>query len=266
MKVVKLSKWGYVSRGGDDTTVMYPKQEQSENTMNRAPFWAVLERTAALVEADDRVKLPELVELGGDGLSVGPGDTRPVESDSQRPREVFAHIRGLLGDVEADDEPEALSRLVGDGQGAVDEATVAPAGEEDKPSQQDPLPGVDGELVNTELEVGVQRLSGELLFEVFPEVPPSEGQPLADALVEDPSDRVEEIPAVESGPMYEFGAHSTVIPGTEEFMDSLARKNRAFEHTGEIDTDLDRAADKLGWNRTDDDLVVKRKIFKKKKK
>ncbi|MGC9154304.1 MAG: hypothetical protein ACP5HZ_01515, partial [Ferrimicrobium sp.] len=68
------------------------------------------------------------------------------------------------------------------------------------------------------------------------------------------------------GPMYEFGAHAAVIPGTEEFMSSLARKNRAFEHTGEIDTDLDRAADKLGWNRADDDIVAKRKIFKKKKR
>jgi len=65
---------------------------------------------------------------------------------------------------------------------------------------------------------------------------------------------------------YGIGAHAGVIPGTEEFMALLERKNRAFEETGEIDADLDRAADRLAWDRATDDVIAKRKLFRKRKR
>ncbi len=277
MNVVKLASWGYVSGGGDDTTVMYPKQEQSENMVNRAPFWAVLERTAALAEPEDRVKLPELVELIGDLSVVGPGDTRPVESDSQRPREVYAHIRELLGDVEGSDGMELESSSGEDERGAQQEIDAGKDGDGDgnmhasksgAALDESHAETQDTGVVESHVEVeGMTGLPiGGVLFETVPAEPLSDdAQPTAGPS-EDVPDVEPELSSDGAGSMYEFGAHTTVIPGTEEFMSSLARKNRAFEHTGEIDTDLDRAADKLGWNRTDDDLVVKRKIFKKKKK
>lgn len=265
MKVVKLTRWGYVSAGGDDTTVMYPKQEQSDSMVNRAPFWAVLERTAALAEPGDRVKLPELVELVSDVSAVGPGDTRHVESDSQRPREVFAHIRELLGDVEGGDDPELGFSSGENERGALQEMVVVKdgdgAGKIDSSQSGVALDQSPGEVE----EVTTQRTAG-LLFEAVPAAPLADDAESTAGPSESVSDVEPELSSGGAGPMYEFGAHTTVIPGTEEFMNSLARKNRAFEHTGEIDADLDRAADKLGWNRTDDDLVIKRKIFKKKKK
>ncbi len=265
MKVVKLTRRGYVSAGGDDTTVMYPKQEQSDSMVNRAPFWAVLERTAALAEPEDRVQPPELVELVGDVSAVGPGDTRHVESDSQRPREVFAHIRELLGDVEGSDEAELGSSPGQDERGAQQEMVAARDGDD------------DGAIDSSQSGVALDQSPGEAegmtvqptavpLFEAVPAAPLADDAQSTTGPSEGVLDAEPELSSGGAGPMYEFGAHTTVIPGTEEFMDSLARKNRAFEHTGEIDTDLDRAADKLGWNRTDDDLIVKRKLFKKKKK
>jgi hypothetical protein len=252
---------------------MYPKQEQSDSMVNRAPFWAVLERTAALAEPEDRVKLPELVELVGDVSAVGPGDIRPVESDSQRPREVFAHIRELLGDVEGSDEMESESPSTGDARGAQEEIVVAKDGDGEGNMHSSQfgvsLDGSHGEIQDVALDGSHAEVEdvaglpiGGVLFEAIPAAPLADDAGPSGSV----SDVEPNLPPDEVGPMYEFGAHTTVIPGTEEFMNSLARKNRAFEHTGEIDTDLDRAADKLGWNRTDDDLVVKRKIFKKKKK
>ena len=277
MKVVKLTRRGYVSAGGDDTTVMYPKQEQSDSMVNRAPFWAVLERTAALAEPEDRVQPPELVELVGDVSAVGPGDTRHVESDSQRPREVFAHIRELLGDVEGSDEAELGSSPGQDERGAQQEMVAARDGDDDGKidSSQSGVArdGSHGDIQDVARDqspggaegMTVQPTAG-LLFEAVPAAPLADDAQSTTGPSEGVLDVEPELSSGGTGPMYEFGAHTTVIPGTEEFMDSLARKNLAFEHTGEIDTDLDRAADKLGWNRTDDDLIVKRKLFKKKKK
>jgi hypothetical protein len=245
---------------------MYPKQEQSENIVNRAPFWAVLERTAALAELEDRVKLPELVEIGGDVSPVGPGDTRTVESDSQRPSEVFAHIRDLLGDVEGGDEIERLSLPDSGVQVPTQHETADTQGGAGELSHQSAESGVALDESSSEIQEVAAQPSGEVSFEVFPAVPLADDSQIAVGVSEGISDGESGAPDDGAGPMYEFGSHATVIPGTEEFMNSLARKNRAFEHTGEIDTDLDRAADKLGWSRTDDDLVVKRKIFKKKKK
>ncbi len=277
MKVVKLTRRGYVSAGGDDTTVMYPKQEQSDSMVNRAPFWAVLERTAALAEPEDRVQPPELVELVGDVSAVGPGDTRHVESDSQRPREVFAHIRELLGDVEGSDEAELGSSPGQDERGAQQEMVAARDGDDDGEidSSQSGVArdGSHGDIQDVALDQSPGEAEGMTvqptavpLFEAVPAAPLADDAQSTTGPSEGVLDAEPELSSGGAGPMYEFGAHTTVIPGTEEFMDSLARKNRAFEHTGEIDTDLDRAADKLGWNRTDDDLIVKRKLFKKKKK
>lgn len=277
MKVVKLTRRGYVSAGGDDTTVMYPKQEQSDSMVNRAPFWAVLERTAALAEPEDRVQPPELVELVGDVSAVGPGDTRHVESDSQRPREVFAHIRELLGDVEGSDEAELGSSPGQDERGAQQEMVAARDGDDDGEidSSQSGVArdGSHGDIQDVALDQSPGEAEGMTvqptavpLFEAVPAAPLADDAQSTTGPSEGVLDAEPELSSGGAGPMYEFGAHATVIPGTEEFMDSLARKNRAFEHTGEIDTDLDRAADKLGWNRTDDDLIVKRKLFKKKKK
>ena len=277
MKVVKLTRRGYVSAGGDDTTVMYPKQEQSDSMVNRAPFWAVLERTAALAEPEDRVQPPELVELVGDVSAVGPGDTRHVESDSQRPREVFAHIRELLGDVEGSDEAELGSSPGQDERGAQQEMVAARDGDDDGEidSSQSGVArdGSHGDIQDVALDQSPGEAEGMTvqptavpLFEAVPAAPLADDAQSTTGPSEGVLDAEPELSSGGAGPMYEFGAHTTVIPGTEEFMNSLARKNRAFEHTGEIDTDLDRAADKLGWNRTDDDLIVKRKLFKKKKK
>jgi len=58
--------------------------------------------------------------------------------------------------------------------------------------------------------------------------------------------------------------------GAEEFLDALERKNRAFEITGELDIDLDKAGanyerDEEGvWQRGQDDVVAKRRLFRKK--
>lgn len=256
---------------------MYPKQEQSDSMVNRAPFWAVLERTAALAEPEDRVQPPELVELVGDVSAVGPGDTRHVESDSQRPREVFAHIRELLGDVEGSDEAELGSSPGQDERGAQQEMVAARDGDDDGEidSSQSGVArdGSHGDIQDVALDQSPGEAEGMTvqptavpLFEAVPAAPLADDAQSTTGPSEGVLDAEPELSSGGAGPMYEFGAHTTVIPGTEEFMNSLARKNRAFEHTGEIDTDLDRAADKLGWNRTDDDLIVKRKLFKKKKK
>ncbi|WP_298336424.1 hypothetical protein [Ferrimicrobium sp.] len=254
---------------------MYPKQEQCQTTTERAAFWEVLERTAALAEPKQEVKLPELVDLVPDVSPSGPGDTRVVESDSQLPREVYEHIRGLLGDVEATEVPVSVHGVEGviEKDLAINEATAAEDGGVTNSStveseleqgqvQQDPLQQQSVQQLQVQRAQAEQRehhvatVTGPTHVEPGPTgssleaVEPVATQPISGGL----------------GPMYEFGAHAAVIPGTEEFMSSLARKNRAFEHTGEIDTDLDRAADKLGWNRTDDDVVAKRKIFKKKKR
>lgn len=254
---------------------MYPKQEQSQTITERAAFWEVLERTAALAEPKQEVKPPELVDLVPDVSSSGPGDTRVVESDSQLPREVYEHIRGLLGDVEATEVPALVHGVKGviEKDLVVDEATAADDGPVTNSStvesqlepgqvQQDPrreqaVQQVQAQQAQAEqreqhgaMVTGPTHVDAALTGSSLEAVEPVATQPISGGL----------------GPMYEFGAHATVIPGTEEFMSSLARKNRAFEHTGEIDTDLDRAADKLGWNRSDDDVVAKRKIFKKKKR
>ncbi|MHB8190526.1 MAG: hypothetical protein ACYDHP_08960 [Ferrimicrobium sp.] len=58
--------------------------------------------------------------------------------------------------------------------------------------------------------------------------------------------------------------------GAEQFLDSLERKNRTFERTGEMDMDLDRAAEEYErdservWRRGQDDIVSKRRIFHRK--
>lgn len=249
---------------------MYPKQEQCQTTTERAAFWEVLERTAARAEPKQEVKLPELVDLVPDVSSSGPGDTRVVESDSQLPREVYEHIRGLLGDVEATEVPASVhgvegvreKDLVVDEDGGATNSSTVESQLEQGQVQQDPPQQQSVQQLQVQRAQAEQRdyhgatVTGPTHVDAGPTgssleaVEPVAAQPISGGL----------------GPMYEFGAHAAVIPGTEEFMSSLARKNRAFEHTGEIDTDLDRAADKLGWNRTDDDVVAKRKIFKKKKR
>ncbi|WP_298209690.1 hypothetical protein [Ferrimicrobium sp.] len=235
---------------------MYPKQAPPpQSTPERAPFWAVLERTAALAEPPQGVKVPELIDLARDVPPTDGGDTRVVESDAQLPREVYAHIRGLLGDVETPVLPGTFSGQT---------PSEAPSLETDSVAS--------GATIRQHADVAKQSTletqgdhgghdSGSSVDD------PTLGSSLERTQLQEttqPADPMQDNGGV--GPMYEFGAHATVIPGTEEFMSSLARKNRAFEHTGEIDTDLDRAADKLGWNRSDDDVVAKRKIFKKKKR
>ncbi|WP_298342573.1 hypothetical protein [Ferrimicrobium sp.] len=250
---------------------MYPKQEQCQTTTERAAFWEVLERTAALAESEQGVKLPELVDLVPDLSSTGPGDTRVVESDSQLPREVYEHIRGLLGDVEATEvavvargaEDVAEKDLVAGEVAEAKDGGVAASSSVESQMEQDPVqqqPVQQGQVHQAQAEQPEQHQGAAVTDPTHAGAGPTGSS----------FEAVEPV-ATRAGPgglspMYEFGAHAAVIPGTEEFMSSLARKNRAFEHTGEIDTDLDRAADKLGWNRADDDIVAKRKIFKKKKR
>ncbi len=67
-----------------------------------------------------------------------------------------------------------------------------------------------------------------------------------------------------------FDDDEGVREGAEEFLDALERKNRAFEITGELDIDLDKAGahyerDEEGvWQRGQDDVVAKRRLFRKK--
>ncbi|MCL5972925.1 MAG: hypothetical protein ACYCWN_06065 [Ferrimicrobium sp.] len=235
---------------------MYPKQEQVQSVVDRAPFWAVLERTAARVDAEHPVKLPEVVEMPSGSAAPDEGDTRVVASDSQRPREVYARIRGLLADVEGDSTGLSYEQPASGDMPAVD-ATVV----------DDMAPTVSGEVEREPSPMSVQDDSyPDTQQTSVVETNPGDQVPTIDPVVHASEDQVMEVESQDDAPpRFEFGTHAAVIPGTEEFMSSLARKNRAFEHTGEIDTDLDRAADKLGWNRSDDDIVVKRKIFKKRK-
>jgi len=330
---------------------MYPKQEQSNSTDQRASFWSVLQRTAALADPEHPVGLPELVEIAAESPTTVPGDQRMVASDFQRPGEVYAHIRGLLADVEGspptpgrEDDPKDVARgwltshpiadtmatpgfvpaqtpssdaLIEPGSAIPGDIVVAPA-DAISPQDADAPPDIavphqateSSETVTSDDttasdEAGTQSSIETRSAEVWPlgmeatgvawvsgvGVKPDDqartssaqpvgwteasttaeaGAPLATGAY-DPNGEARADVAQAQGhldpmpPRFEFGSHAATIPGTEEFMNSLARKNRAFEHTGEIDTDLDRAADKLGWDRSDDDLVVKRKIFKKKK-
>jgi hypothetical protein len=335
---------------------MYPKQEQSNSTDQRASFWSVLQRTAALADPEHPVRLPELVETTAESPTTVPGDQRMVASDFQRPGEVYAHIRGLLADVEGspsrpgrEDDPRDVARgwLMGQpiadtmatptvpaqtpsSDALIEPGSVVPGGmavapaDSILPQDADVPPDIAVPHQATESsatvasdettapdkvvasdEAGTQPLIETRSTEVWPlgmeamgvawvsgvgvtpddEARTSSAQPVerteASTTAEagaplatgayDPNGEARADVAQAQGhldpmpPRFEFGSHAAIIPGTEEFMNSLARKNRAFEHTGEIDTDLDRAADKLGWDRSDDDLVVKRKIFKKKK-
>jgi hypothetical protein len=51
-----------------------------------------------------------------------------------------------------------------------------------------------------------------------------------------------------------------------EFLEGMRRKNEAFDRTGEIDMDLDKAEKRIEWSREQDDVVVTRKFLRKNRK
>lgn len=240
-------------------------------------FWEVLERVAALGGDGARLRRPIPFEVVPEG---------PQEADAPRvprgpvPQEVYQRLRSLLSDVDTlgdatvgeggeGSEPEAL------GPEAEGPSVVA-ASEEDAQSGDDRDPVVTpADEEADELDGGAEHVSVParpvwLAWQDVPEEPdgavasesgsadaPADEHAQADRAVTSRQD---------DGAGHGIGAHSSVIPGTEEFMALLERKNRAFEETGEIDTDLDRAADRLAWDRATDDVIAKRRLFRKRKR
>lgn len=241
-------------------------------------FWEVLERVAALGGDGARLRRPIPFEVVPDGAQDADAPRMP---QGPVPQEVYQRLRSLLSDV--DTLGDAL--VGGGGEGSEPEpsppeaegpSAIAPSEEEDaQPGDaRDPVV-TPADEETSELDGGREQVSAPArpVWLAWQDVPEEPDGAVASDLASADAPVGEQAPAdgaatsrQDDGAGHGIGAHSSVIPGTEEFMALLERKNRAFEETGEIDTDLDRAADRLAWDRATDDVIAKRRLFRKRKR
>jgi hypothetical protein len=249
------------------------EHEAARTGARREAFWEVLERVAALGGDGARLRRPVPFEVVAEGA---PEADTPRAPKGPVPREVYQQLRSLLSDVDTlgdatvdgpVDPPNAEATSVG--------AERGPEVRERGSRGEDSRPGVARTLEEVEEPEGTTEETPappRPVWLTWQEVPEEPEGATAEAVSPDPvgaqqgSAADAAPPSSEAGAGHGIGAHASVIPGTEEFMALLERKNRAFEETGEIDTDLDRAADRLAWDRTSDDVIAKRRVFRKRKR